>query len=194
MTRLPPALLCALVAACASGASGPPVTEPGAPPPTTAAPPPPEESSTQPGNPPDDGGGLDTDAEAAGVRRLWRSSRSGIESAERLVIRDQAELAGVWERLGAEDSSPPRVDWERKLVVVAAAGQRPTGGHSVSVGRAVVEDDGVLVVEVITTAPARECPTTQALTQPVDVVAVESEGVAKWRFVEREEAGSCGGE
>src|SRR5918999_2816869 len=104
--RAAPALLCALAAACASGAPSPPVTEPGAPPPTTAPSPPPDETRTQPGTPEDGSDELDIDGDAAGVRRLWRSARSGIETPERLVIRDQAELSALWERLGGEASPP----------------------------------------------------------------------------------------
>ncbi len=83
------------------------------------------------------------------------------------------------------------MDFERELVAVAAAGQQATGGHSITMGRAILRD-GELIVEVVETAPSPDCVTTQALTQPVDVVALSVEGVEKWRFLERQEVGGCG--
>ncbi len=193
MTRPPVVLLLCTLAACTrGGGAAPPVVEPGATPPAAAPAPAGDPNPSRPGTPPDDDDAdLDTDAEAAGVRRLWRSTRSGVETPERLVLRDQPSLANLWQRLGS-DAPPPEVDLARELVVAVASGAKPTGGHSISVGRAVL-DDGTLVIEVLETAPARTCLTSQAFTQPVDVVAVPADGVEKWRFVERQEVGGCGG-
>ncbi len=191
MTRFSALFLSVLAAGCAGGAAPPPAGEPGAtrpnPSPVPAGPRP-DQSRVPPDGP--DSADLDVDAEAVGVRRLGRWSQSGIATPERLVIRDEADFSALWSRLGTGDQEPP-LDFGGELVVVAAAGEKPTGGHSISMGRAVLRD-GELVVEVIQSAPSPDCMTTQALTQPVDVVALAAEGVEKWRFVEREEAGGCG--
>lgn len=190
MTRSPLSALLTLLLAtgCASGASGPPVSEPGAPPPTTASPPPDDDTPSQPGTPPDGSGEPDPDAQAVGVRRLGRWNHSRIESPERQVLRDAAGLAELRSQLGGAELPP--VDFARELVVVAAAGQKPSGGHTISVGR-VTLNDGELLVEVVETTPGPDCVTTQALTQPVDVVALSAEGVRSWKFMERREVGGC---
>ncbi len=191
MTRFSALFLSVLAAGCAGGAAPPPAGEPGAtrpnPSPVPAGPRP-DRSRTPPDDP--DSADLDVDAEAVGVRRLGRWSQSGIDTPERLVIRDEAALAALWSRLGTGERQPP-IDFGRELVVVAAAGVKATGGHSISMGRAILRNDE-LVVEVTRTAPSPDCMTTQVLTQPVDVVALAAEGVKKWRFAEREEVGGCG--
>ncbi len=190
MTRSPISALLAMLLAtgCASGAAGPPVNEPGAPPPTTASPPPLDDPPSQPGRPPEDSPEADPDAHAVGVRRLGRWDHSRFESPERQVLRDAAGLADLRSRLGGAELPP--VDFARELVVVAAAGQKPSGGHTISVGRVTLKD-GELLIEVVETTPDQQCMTTQALTQPVDVVALSAEGVRSWKFVERSEVGGC---
>jgi hypothetical protein len=125
------------------------------------------------------------------VRRLGRWSQSGLDTRERLVIRDPAAFTTLWSRAAGRDPLP-EVNFGRELVIAVAAGQQPTGGYSISVGRAALRD-GLLTVEVVETNPSPDCMTTQALTQPVDVVALPAEGVEKWRFMERQEVGGCGG-
>lgn len=182
-------LLCALGAGCAPGASRPPVDQPGAPPATTA-PPPPVERPERAGPPPERAGGLDSDARGVGIRRLGRWTQSGMVAPERLVIRDAAALSALWSRLQTGEPLPA-VDFERELVLAASAGQRPTGGYGIAVGRAVLEDE-ILRVEVLETLPSPDCMTTQQLTQPVDVVAAPAERVGEVRFAERKEVAGCG--
>ena len=94
-------------------------------------------------------------------------STSGITTPERLVIRDDSAYAKFWASLG-DASSRPSVDFTHDIVIVAAAGQQPTGGHSIAVERVTRVGAG-LAVEVAETVPSKGCMTTQALTQPVDV-------------------------
>jgi hypothetical protein len=74
--------------------------------------------------------------------------------------------------------------------VVAAAGQRPSGGHEIVVDR-VSQTDGELAVEVVETTPGPNCMTTSSLTQPVDVVLVAAVAPRSWSFVERKEVRGC---
>jgi hypothetical protein len=46
-------------------------------------------------------------------------------------------------------------------------------------------------VEVLETMPPQGCVTTQALTQPVDVVVVAAADAKTWSFSDRRVAGSC---
>jgi hypothetical protein len=189
MTRLVSLLVLVSALACASGATTTPGTQPGAPPPTSA-PTPPVENPTQPGEPPDGADEFESGAEGVGVRQLVRLTQSGLETSERIVIRSQDSLAAFWPRLG-DGSQPPPVDFTRELVLAASMGQRPTGGHSIAVGRTALRD-GVLTIEVMSSSPDPGCTTTQSLTQPVDVVAIEAANVRSWRFVERAETQGCG--
>jgi hypothetical protein len=84
----------------------------------------------------------------------------------------------------------PAVDFNRDVVIVAAAGQRPTGGHEIAVTR-VTQTQGGLTVEVVERAPGPNCMTTASLTQPVDIVIVPVSGVRSWNFVERKEIRGC---
>jgi hypothetical protein len=122
------------------------------------------------------------------VRRIGQWTRTGISEARRLVIRDANAWDQFWSELGVGDR--PAVDFSRDVVVVAAAGQRPTGGHEIAIDR-VSQADGELNVEVVERSPGPNCMTTASLTQPVDVVVVPASDARSWRFVERKEIRGC---
>jgi len=126
---------------------------------------------------------------AIAIRRVGQWSTSGITTPERLVIRDDSAYAKFWASLG-DASSRPSVDFTHDIVIVAAAGQQPTGGHSIAVERVIRVGAG-LAVEVATTVPSKGCMTTQALTQPVDVVVVAAADARTWSFADRSVAGGC---
>jgi hypothetical protein len=54
------------------------------------------------------------------------------------------------------------------MIVVAALGERPTGGFDIVVESATASGDA-LTVRIRTIAPGPSCITTDVLTQPVDV-------------------------
>lgn len=125
---------------------------------------------------------------ALDIRRIGQWTRTGISEARRLVIRDANTWAEFWSELGVGER--PAVDFSRDVVVVAAAGQRPSGGHEIVVDR-VSQTDGELAVEVVETTPGPNCMTTSSLTQPVDVVLVPAVAPRSWSFVERKEVRGC---
>lgn len=97
---------------------------------------------------------------------------SGMEEPAQLVIKDSAEWKKVWERIHSTQSPVPplpKIDFSREMVVLAALGSRATGGHGIVVDRA-YECDNKVVVIVSRHVPGKNCFTTQALTQPVDIV------------------------
>jgi hypothetical protein len=122
------------------------------------------------------------------VRRIGQWSHTGIGEARRLVIRDANAWAAFWSELGAGDR--PEVDFTQNVVVVAAAGQRRGGGYEIVVDR-VSQNDGQLTIEVVETSPSPNCLTTEALTQPVDVVVVPMAAPRGWSFMERKEIRAC---
>jgi hypothetical protein len=122
------------------------------------------------------------------IRRIGKWSHTGIGEARRLVIRDANAWAAFWSELGAGDR--PDVDFTQNVVIVAAAGQRQSGGHEIAVDR-VNQADGQLTIEVVETTPGPNCLTTGAVTQPVDVVVVPVAAPRGWSFLERKEIRGC---
>jgi len=122
------------------------------------------------------------------IRRIGRWVTSGITGSRRLVIRDQATWAHFWSEMGA--GVRPEVDFASDLVIAVAAGERNTGGHDIEV-RNVSLSGGELRIEVLETTPSSGCVTTQAKTQPVDVVMVSAAGVTGWSFIDSRAVGPC---
>jgi hypothetical protein len=194
MRRPTAALLALALAACSqavppSGGAAP--EGPAAPAPASPAPTPTVDPNLPPANPgppasPYEATGTEGDLE---VRPLGTWSQSPYQEAERTAIRDAESLARLWARLGGSEELP-KVDFANDVVIVAAMGQRPSGGYEITVRRAAVEG-GRLMVEVLSRSPGRNCMATMGLTQPVEVVAVAAAGVEPVEFVEREERLDC---
>jgi hypothetical protein len=75
------------------------------------------------------------------------------------------------------------------MIVVAALGQRPTGGYSILVDSAQLTVES-LTVTVRRVSPGNGCFLTQALTQPVDVSRLPRTDNAV-EFVDRAETRAC---
>jgi hypothetical protein len=90
----------------------------------------------------------------------------------RVVIRDQEAWLKLWKEFSHGQATPaPEIDFSREMLIVVAMGQASTGGFSIMVD-GVYERDNKLEVVVKSEGPGRNCMTTQALTQPVDIVRV----------------------
>ena len=98
---------------------------------------------------------------------------SGLTKPEQLVIKDAKEWREVWERIHCKVISPvpplPEIDFTKEMLVVVALGTRPTGGYGIFVDRA-VDKNNRREITVGKQTPGKNCFTTQALTQPVDIV------------------------
>jgi hypothetical protein len=102
------------------------------------------------------------------------SYNSAITESQRLVVRDQATWQQTWNSIHAlifPVPALPAVDFTREMVVVAALGQRPTGGFSIFIDSATDTANGVSIT-VRSVSPGSNCGVTTALTQPVDVARV----------------------
>ncbi len=99
------------------------------------------------------------------------AARSSREATTR-VVRDAGVWREVWSDLrGGAPSGRPRVDFARHMLVLVAAGERPTGGYAIRVS-SVVRRDGRLVVRAQERTPGTGCITTQVLTAPYQVIRV----------------------
>ncbi|MGI9040939.1 MAG: protease complex subunit PrcB family protein [Gemmatimonadales bacterium] len=153
--------------------------------PTPAADPAPAPAPAAPSGQPDTAANRRTNLD---LRRIGQWSQSGIGEPRRVLIRDESSWEQFWSALNA--GPRPQVDFSRNVVIGVAAGERSSGGHGIAVER-VRLNDGELLIEVTETYPGPSCVTSQALTQPVDVVVVAGAGARSWSFVERNETRGC---
>jgi hypothetical protein len=110
------------------------------------------------------------------------------EKPTQLVIRNAEELA-VAHGVAPKDAKEKRfqadvtvdvaqllkvktIDWDKQMLVVAAAGKKPTGGYRVEV-RSLSVKDKTLLVRWEVHSPAPDAVVTQAITYPAQMVLVE---------------------
>jgi len=99
------------------------------------------------------------------------SYASGLKDMQRIVVRDANTWQQVWSSIwrGSSPEPPiPQVDFASAIVVVAAMGERLTGGFTILIDSA-SETTAGLSIRIRSISPGAGCVTTQALTQPVDV-------------------------
>ncbi len=99
---------------------------------------------------------------------------SGIQEPARQAVRDAAAWREAWSRLTARAGPPgaaPEVDFAREMVLVAALGQRRSGGYAIRI-ESVRAEGGELVASVVESSPGPRCGVTMALTAPADAVVV----------------------
>lgn len=126
------------------------------------------------------------------IEPLARESYTGIADRRRVLISSRPEWERFWNELASNRLPPPpapEIDFDRRVVVAATMGTRPTGGHSIEIESVHWADDRIYV-RVVERSPGAGCVTTQALTAPATAVEVEARpGDAV--FLERSEAVSC---
>jgi len=87
------------------------------------------------------------------------------------VVDGEARWKRVWRKLTGGDSGRPRVDFDRRRLLVVAQGRKPSGGHRIRITRLEGLPDGI-VADVREVSPAPGCPTAQVLTSPYHVVSI----------------------
>ena len=109
-----------------------------------------------------------------------------------LVVHDQQSWLNLWSQM-ARNRVPtppaPAVDFTQNMLLVAAAGDRPTGGFSVAITE-VTQVGGGLAANVTVTSPGSNCVVTQAITSPVQVVSIPRSNMAV-NFQVRQEIRNC---
>ena len=105
------------------------------------------------------------------------------KEARREVVRDPVNWQRIWSEVQRTRMLAPPLDFERQMVLLAALGERRTGGYAIEIVRAEVVE-GTLVVHVKETQPAPGGLTTMALTSPLHAVAVpRNELPVRWFIV-----------
>ena len=100
------------------------------------------------------------------------TSTSALRTAQRTVISDDTSWRAAWTMLWENAASAPplpAVDFAREMIVLAALGERPTGGYQILLDSAVTTGEKSVVIHVRTVSPGARCGLYQALTQPVDI-------------------------
>ena len=118
---------------------------------------------------------------------------SGIRDSLRLVIRDAATWQGYWaaiQRPFIPAPAAPDVDFTREMIVLAAAGTRPTAGFGIRI-ETVTADSARVVVVVRRTVPGTSCALAAVVTQPVDLARIPVTALPV-TFAERIERTDCG--
>ncbi len=117
---------------------------------------------------------------------------SGIRDGRRTVIRTASEWEEFWrEFTGAivPAPDPPAIDFDVLMVIVAAMGERSTGGYSIAIEDVTDREDGV-TARVVESSPGANCVLAQVITAPVTAVSVtRREGSAV--FVEETKTEEC---
>lgn len=126
------------------------------------------------------------------IKEVAGAAYTGIQEPRRALVRTESEWRELWRELTAGTLPPPEpltIDFETRMVIVAAMGRRPTGGYGIAIEEVRATTDS-LYVTVVETSPGAGCLTTQALTAPVAAVSVERHP-AEPVFREREEDRDC---
>lgn len=117
---------------------------------------------------------------------------SGLEAPARRVIRDAESWREVWTAIWRRHSPElplPAVDFASEMVIVAALGQRATGGYSIFIDSAEQTATGITVT-IRSSSPGARCGVTGALSQPVDIARLpRTDGAVQFR--ERQETVDC---
>lgn len=137
---------------------------------------------------------IPADAQSLAMEEVYsvQAHWSGYEDPVRTVITDEETWAEAWETLHATVSPMPErpyVDFNASVLVLAAMGERPSTGYSVTI-EAVQHHEGTLYVSLLERSPGASCITGGALTAPAHVVQVPRAGTAV-EFDVRRETYSC---
>jgi hypothetical protein len=118
---------------------------------------------------------------------------TGLHESTRLIVRDRDTWRSTWNKL-YDGQSPvpalPDIDFSKEMVVVAALGERGSGGYSIVFENASEDEAGGVNVVVRSTSPGRGCAAPTVLTQPADLAKIPNR-YASIRFIEREEVRNC---
>jgi hypothetical protein len=123
---------------------------------------------------------------------IYRTN-SGIRDSTFTIVRNAAHWAEVWERLTARHSpnrSPPSIDFEHEMALVATLGERRTGGYAITIETA-LDRGAYLEAHVLRRAPGSACGVGGALRAPADVAIIPRRDVDVHMIV-HDTASECG--
>ncbi|HSK80797.1 MAG TPA: hypothetical protein VLQ45_30370 [Thermoanaerobaculia bacterium] len=99
---------------------------------------------------------------------LYQNQDSEISGRRELTITNQASWERVWDDIGI-GGPPPRVDFDREMVALVAAGTQPDSCHFVEITD-VRLDDGILEIDADLIEPGTNCVCSDVVVRPVHAV------------------------
>ena len=123
-------------------------------------------------------------------RRLLSEGANGPKTAGEITAKSADDWRGKWVATGVEAPPPDvnDVDFSKEIVVALLAGERPTGGWKIGPNVVVKRQGRFAAIEYTVVGPGKGCTTTQALTSPYVVLAVNADAV---RFSMKEATEDC---
>lgn len=111
------------------------------------------------------------------ARQITQSAHCGLTAPGHVHLASRAEVQRLEALPGRNLSleTLKTVQFEREHIVLAAIGQKPTGGYSVTLDSSEIRS-GTLELRIRVAEPAPGTMVTQALTTPCAVIAVTAEG------------------
>ncbi len=113
---------------------------------------------------------------------------TGYDERKNLAIYDETEFAALWEKIHPEDPLAS-VDFTSEYVIAVFAGEKSSGGHTITVEK-VTENDTTRTVSILMSEPAADCIVTQAITSPYHIIKVPLTSALP-KSVERTEIVAC---
>jgi hypothetical protein len=113
-------------------------------------------------------------AEPIKMRTIAKGGFSGFEKETHLVITNETQWTDTWKKLSLQQTPAkpfPKVDFEKETVLLAAMGQKRSGGYAIEITR-VEEIAGKFAVTVAARAPKPGGMQLQAISAPFHIVAV----------------------
>lgn len=117
-------------------------------------------------------------------RTLGEGASSQIKKAENHFLYSSGDLQTWWKRHSgdAPQTVPYKVDFNKEFVVAIHVGERKTGGYKVYVETVARTTAASAVIAAVEIQPGKGSVTTDALTQPWVLVAIERLGVQDWQI------------
>ena len=114
---------------------------------------------------------LSLQSNAPEFQPLHATQYSNIREKQRLVIGDAETWAALWAEMMStgSPSTPPYVDFQKEVVIVAAMGERRVGGYEIAI-ESVQFTNGAALVTVRSTSPGPTCDRAEVMTAPLDAV------------------------
>lgn len=111
------------------------------------------------------------------ARQITQSAHCGLTAPGHVHLTSRQEVQKLEALPGRNLSleALKTIEFEREHIILAAIGQKPTGGFSVTLDSSEIRS-GTLELRVRVTEPASGTIVTQALTTPCAVIAVTAEG------------------
>ena len=111
------------------------------------------------------------------ARQVSQSAHCGLTAPGHVYLTSRGDVERLEALPGRNLSleALKKIEFEREHIVLAAIGQKPTGGYSVTLDSSEIRS-GTLELRIRVAEPAPGTMVTQALTTPCAVIAVTAEG------------------